>query len=185
MSAIASIIALFSLQFHPFFPVSKQDFVLTDGENFIFYVVEKYVLWEVFYLVKGKNVRFVAYKTVFSTWKEREKDLWDEGVKADTIGCKRNIMPLPLHLLDAGSRGSALQNMGAKEKFLGVEGREMGFIGLVTRAQMCEKEKKKKPFCKFQGLQNGIIFEKIAQKSQVGEFTPPYSYITDYQCITN
>lgn len=67
-------------------------------------------------------------------------------------------------------RGSRHQNMGAKEKFLGVEGREMGFIGLVTCAQKCEKEKK--PFCKFQGLQNGIIFEKIAQKSQVGESPP-------------
>ena len=163
----------FSHQLQPFFPVSKQDFVLTDGENFVFYVVEKYVLWEVFYPVKGKNVRFVAYKTVFSTRKEREKDLWNEGVKADTIGRKRNIMALPLHLLDAGNRGSALQNMGAKEEILGVEGREMGFIGLVTRAQMCEKEKKKKPFCKFQGLQNGIIFEKIAQKSQVAKITPP------------
>ena len=173
MSAIASIIALFSLQFHPFFPVSKQDFVLTDGENFIFYVVEKYVLWEVFYPVMGKNVRFVAYKTVFSTRKEREKDLWDDGIKADTIECKRNIIPLPLHLFDAGSCGSAFQNMVAEEEFLGVEGREMGFIGLVTRPQKGEKEKKKKPFCKIQGLQNGIIFEKIAQKSQVGEFTPP------------
>ena len=130
-------------------------------------------MWEVFYPVMGINVRFAAYKTVFSAQKEREKDLWNEGVKADTIGCKRNIMPLPLHLLDAGSCGSALQNMGAKEKILGVEGREMGFIGLVTRAQKCEKEKKKKPFCKFRGLQNGIIFEKIAQKSQVGEITPP------------
>jgi hypothetical protein len=92
-------------------------------------------------------------------------------------------MPLPLHLLDAGSCGSALQNMGAKEKILGVEGREMGFIGLVTRAQKCEKEKKKKPFCKFRGLQNGIIFEKIAQKSQVGEITPSYSYIIGYQYV--
>ena len=59
----------------------------------------------------------------------------------------------------------------------------MGFIGLVTRAQKCEKEKKKKPFCKFQGLQNGIIFEKIAQKSQVGE-PPPNFYFTVYQCST-
>lgn len=97
----------FSLQFHPFFPASEQDFVLTDGENFIFYVVEKYVLWEVFYPVMGKNVRFVAYKTVFSTRKERKKDLWNEGVKADTIGRKRNIMAFPFHGLGAGDRGSA------------------------------------------------------------------------------
>ena len=79
--------------------------------------------------------------------------------------------------------GSGHRNKGAKEKILGVEGREMGFIGLVTRAQKCEKEKKKKPFCKFQGLQNGIIFEKIAQKSQVGE-SPPNFYFTVYQCST-
>jgi hypothetical protein len=74
--------------------------------------------------------------------------------------------------------------MGAKEKILGVEGREMGFIGLVTRAQKCEKEKKKKPFCKFQGLQNGIVYERKARKSQVGEITPPDLYFIDCQCIT-
>ena len=70
--------------------------------------------------------------------------------------------------------GSGQRNKGAEVEFWGVEGREMGFIGLVTRAQKCEKEKKKKPFCKFQGLQNGIIFEKIAQKSQVGESSPNF-----------
>lgn len=49
----------------------------------------------------------------------------------------------------------------------------MGFIGLVTRPQKGENEKKKKPFCKFQGLQNGIVYERKARKSQVGEITPP------------
>jgi hypothetical protein len=49
----------------------------------------------------------------------------------------------------------------------------MGFIGLVTRPPKGENEKKKKPFCKFQGLQNGIVYERKARKSQVGEITPP------------
>lgn len=97
----------FSLQFHPFFPVSKQDFVLTDGENFIFYVVEKYVLWEVFYPVKGKNVRFVAYKTVFLAGGEAEKILGREGKKAYAVGRKRDVMAFPFHGLGAGDRGSA------------------------------------------------------------------------------
>ena len=46
-------------------------------------------------------------------------------------------------------RGSGHRNKGAEVEIWGVEGREMGFIGLVTRAQKCEKEKRKSHFANF------------------------------------
>ena len=50
-------------------------------------------------------------------------------------------------------RGSKHQNMGAEVEFWGVEGREMGFIGLVTRPKLGETGEKNNPFCNFQGTQ--------------------------------
>ena len=38
--------------------------------------------------------------------------------------------------------GSRHQNMGAEVEFWGVEGREMGFIGLVTRPNWVKQEKR-------------------------------------------
>ena len=55
-------------------------------------------------------------------------------------------------------RGSRHRNKGAEVEFLGVEGREMGFIGLVTRPKLGETGEKDNPFCNFLGMENGIIF---------------------------
>ena len=46
-------------------------------------------------------------------------------------------------------RGSRHQNKSAEVEFWGVEGREMGFIGLVTRPKLGETGKKYNPFCNF------------------------------------
>ena len=54
-------------------------------------------------------------------------------------------------------RGSGHRNKGAEVEFWGVEGREMGFIGLVTRPKLGETGEKNNPFCNFLGMQNGII----------------------------
>ena len=54
--------------------------------------------------------------------------------------------------------GSGQRNKGAEVEFWGVEGREMGFIGLVTRPKLGEAEEKDNPFCNYPGMQNGIIF---------------------------
>ena len=40
------------------------------------------------------------------------------------------------------SGGSGHRNKGAEVEFWGVEGREMGFIGLVTRPKLYKKEKR-------------------------------------------
>ena len=54
-------------------------------------------------------------------------------------------------------RGSRHQNKSAEVEFWGVEGREMGFIGLVTRPKLGETGKKYNPFLQFSGHGNGII----------------------------
>ena len=54
-------------------------------------------------------------------------------------------------------RGSGHRNKGAEVEFWGVEGREMGFIGLVTRPKLGETGKKYNPFLQFSGHGNGII----------------------------
>ena len=48
-------------------------------------------------------------------------------------------------------RGSGQRNKGAEVEFWGVEGREMGFIGLVTRPKLGETGEKDNPFCNFFG----------------------------------
>mgnify|MGYP006051005771 FL=1 len=52
---------------------------------------------------------------------------------------------------------SGHRNKGAEVEFWGVEAREMGFIGLVTRPKLGETGEKNNPFCNFQGMENGII----------------------------
>jgi hypothetical protein len=54
-------------------------------------------------------------------------------------------------------RGSGQRNKGAEVEFWGVEGREMGFIGLVTRPKLGETGGKNNPFLQFSGHGNGII----------------------------
>ena len=54
-------------------------------------------------------------------------------------------------------RGSRHQNKSAEVEFWGVEGREMGFIGLVTRPKLGETGEKDNPFCNYTGMENGII----------------------------
>ena len=53
--------------------------------------------------------------------------------------------------------GSGHRNKGAEVEFWGVEGREMGFIGLVTRPKLGETGEKDNPFCNFLSMENGII----------------------------
>ena len=53
---------------------------------------------------------------------------------------------------------SVHRNKGAEVEFWGVEGREMGFISLVTRPKLGETGAKDNPFCNFLGMENGIIF---------------------------
>ena len=53
--------------------------------------------------------------------------------------------------------GSGQRNKGAEVEFWGVEGREMGFIGFVTRPKLGETGEKNNPFCNFSGMENGII----------------------------
>ena len=48
-------------------------------------------------------------------------------------------------------RGSGHRNKGAEVEFWGVEGREMGFIGLVTRPKLGETGEKHNPFLQFSG----------------------------------
>ena len=48
-------------------------------------------------------------------------------------------------------RGSGQRNKGAEVEFWAVEGREMGFIGLVTRPKLGEKEKGNNPFLQLSG----------------------------------
>ena len=55
------------------------------------------------------------------------------------------------------SGGTGQRNKGAEVEFWGVEGREMGFIGLVTRPKSGETGEKANPFCNFPGMENGII----------------------------
>ena len=50
-------------------------------------------------------------------------------------------------------RGSGQRNKGAEVEFWGVEGREMGFIGLVTRPKLGETGEKANPFCNFLGME--------------------------------
>ena len=45
--------------------------------------------------------------------------------------------------------GSGHRNKGAEVEFWGVEGREMGFIGLVTRPKLGETGEKNNPFLQF------------------------------------
>ena len=54
--------------------------------------------------------------------------------------------------------GSGQRNKGAEVEFWGVEGREMGYIGLVTRPKLGETGEKDNPFCNFSGMENCIIF---------------------------
>ena len=54
-----------------------------------------------------------------------------------------------------GSSGQ--RNKGAEVEFWGVEGREMGFISLVTRSKLGETGEKNNPFCNFEGMGNSII----------------------------
>jgi hypothetical protein len=54
--------------------------------------------------------------------------------------------------------GSGHRNKGAEVEFWGVEGREMGFIGLVMRPKSGKRRKGTIPFCNFPGMENGIIF---------------------------
>ena len=54
--------------------------------------------------------------------------------------------------------GSGHRNKGAELEFWGVEGREMGFIGLVTRPKLGETGEKDNPFLQFSGHKNSIIF---------------------------
>ena len=53
--------------------------------------------------------------------------------------------------------GSGQRNKGAEVEFWGVEGREMGYISLVTRPKLGETGEKNNPFCNFLGMENGII----------------------------
>ena len=48
-------------------------------------------------------------------------------------------------------RGSRHQNMDEEVEFWDVEGREMGFIGLVTRPKLGETGEKNNPFLQFSG----------------------------------
>ena len=59
---------------------------------------------------------------------------------------------------DMRKRSSGHRNKGAEVEFWGVEGREMGFIGLVTRLKLGETGEKDNPFLQFPGHGNGIIF---------------------------
>ena len=54
--------------------------------------------------------------------------------------------------------GSGQRNKGAEVEFWAVEGREMGFISLVTRPKLGETGIKNNPFCNYLGMENGIIF---------------------------
>ena len=65
---------------------------------------------------------------------------------------------IPNGVLGYEKRGSGHRNMGAEVEFWGVEGREMGFIGLVTRPKLGETGEMDNPFCNFLGMENGIIF---------------------------
>ena len=53
--------------------------------------------------------------------------------------------------------GAGQRNKGAEGEVWGVEGREMGYIGLVTRPKLGETGEKDNPFCNFPGMENGII----------------------------
>ena len=53
---------------------------------------------------------------------------------------------------------SGHRNKGAELEFWGVEGREMGFIGLVTRPKLGETGEKDNPFLQFSGHTNSIMF---------------------------
>ena len=48
-------------------------------------------------------------------------------------------------------RGSGHRNKGAEVEFWGVEGREMGYISLVTRPKLGETGEKNNPFLQFSG----------------------------------
>ena len=65
---------------------------------------------------------------------------------------------IPNGVLGYEKRGSGQRNKGAEVEFWAVEGREMGFIGLVTRPKLGETGEKNNPFCNFSGMENGIIF---------------------------
>ena len=71
-------------------------------------------------------------------------------------------------------RVSVHQNMGAEVEFWGVEGREMGFIGLVTRPKLGETGERNNPFCNFLDMENGIIFRHKTREKH-----------TQYLCITS
>ena len=49
------------------------------------------------------------------------------------------------------SGGSGQRNKGSEVEFWGVEGREMGFIGLVTRPKLGETGEKNNPVLQFSG----------------------------------
>ncbi len=56
------------------------------------------------------------------------------------------------------NEGSGHRNKGAEVEFWGVKGREMGFIGLVTRPKLGETGEKSNPFLQFSGHTNSITF---------------------------
>ena len=64
---------------------------------------------------------------------------------------------IPNGVMGYEKRGSGHRNMGAEVEFWGVEGREMGFIGLVTRPKLGETGEMDNPFCNFHILENDIL----------------------------
>ena len=65
---------------------------------------------------------------------------------------------IPNGVLGYEKRGVRATEQGCRGGVLGVEGREMGFIGLVTRPKLGETGEKDNLFCNFPGMENGIIF---------------------------
>ena len=53
---------------------------------------------------------------------------------------------------------SGHRNKGAEVEFWGVEGGEMGYIGLVTRPKLGDTGEKDNPFLQFSGHKYSIIF---------------------------
>ena len=60
--------------------------------------------------------------------------------------------------------GSGQRNKGAEVELWGVEGREMGFIGLVIRPKLGETGEKENPFCNFLGMENGKSEQEVAEQ---------------------
>ena len=77
--------------------------------------------------------------------------------------CAENIpqkvkWDIPNGVLGYEKRGFRHRNKGEEVEFWGVEGREMGYIGLVTRPKLGETGGKNNPFLQFSGHKNSIIF---------------------------